>query len=224
MSNADYILVTGGAGGIGAAVCTLLAEAGLRPLVGYHRQQQAAEALAARLGGRAMALDLASAESVAAAGAAIVAEALPLAGVVLAASPPPSLEPFGKISAADMQYQWQVNVLGPQQLLATLVRHCFRARKRGSVVGVLTAAMGQGIGTAAPNMGAYLIAKHGLQGVLASAAADYPWLHVGSVSPGFTDTPMLSAFDSRYLALQREHAPFLSAQQVARQIMAQLLP
>ena len=216
-------LVTGGTGGIGAAVCADVAARGCTPLVGYHRQAEVALALAKQLGGEAVRIDMTDASSISAACTTMAAHPAGLAGVVLAASPPPTLGPFGTISASDMTRQWAVNVLGPQQLLAELVRLCFRPRKRGSVVGVLTSAMGQGIGTAAGNMGAYLIAKHGLAGVLAAAAADYPWLHVRAVSPSFTETPMLDAFDARYLDLQRARQPFDTPAQVAAQIVAQLI-
>ncbi len=163
-------------------------------------------------------LDLGSAVSIAT--AANELEAAPhLAGVVLAGSAPLSLVPFGKISADELQQQLQVNVIGPQQLLAELVRRCFRKHKRGSVVGVLTRAMGDGIDGASSGMGAYVIAKHGMAGVLALLAADYPWLRVRAVKPGYTETPMLAAFDERFLALQREKAPFQTPGQVASLIM-----
>ena len=77
----------------------------------------------------------------------------------------------------------------------------------------------KGIGTAASNMGAYVVAKYGLAGVLAAVAADYSWLRVRSVSPGYTETPMLSVFDDRFLALQRERQPFQTPDEVAQQIV-----
>lgn len=219
MPHPDHILVSGAAGGIGRAVCTELARRGAVPVVGYRGDAAAAEALAQAAGGLALPLDLGLPDSIAAAAAMLAAREQPLAGVVLAASPPPRIVPFGKTTPEDMALQWQVNVLGPQQLLALLVRDCFRKHKRGTVVGVLSEAMGQGIGSAAPNMGAYLAAKYGLQGLLAAAAADYPWLTVRTVSPGYTETPMLGAFDARFLDLQRARQPFQTAEQVAAMIV-----
>jgi NAD(P)-dependent dehydrogenase (short-subunit alcohol dehydrogenase family) len=219
--DAVHFLVSGGSGGIGAAVCDALAARGLVPVVGYARNAAAAEAVAARTGGVALPLDLRSDEAIVSAAERL--EALPrLAGVVLAGSPPLAPMPFGKITPEDMLAQWQVNVLGPQRLLAELVRRAFRRHKRGSVVGVLTQAMGggdSGIDGASSGMGAYVIAKHGLAGVLAMAAADYPWLRVRAVRPGYTDTPMLAAFDERFLDLQREKAPFATPQDVAALIL-----
>ncbi|WP_367849541.1 SDR family NAD(P)-dependent oxidoreductase [Rhodoferax sp. WC2427] len=220
-----WFLVSGGSGGIGAAVCDSLAAHGYTPLVGYHRNAAAAQVVAQRCGGQALALDLSSDASIQAAVAQL--ETLPeLAGVVLAGSPPLSLLPFGKISADEMQQQWQVNVLGPQRLLAELVRRCFRKHKKGAVVGVLTQAMGNGtngIEGASSGMGAYVIAKHGMAGMLAMLAADYAWLRVRAVKPGYTETPMLDAFDERFLATQREKAPFQTPAQVASLIVEEAI-
>lgn len=217
-----WFLVSGGSGGIGSAVCEQLAARGYTPIVGYHRNAAAAESLAQRTGGRALALDLGDDASILAAVA--VLEAAPrLCGVVLAGSPPLSPVPFGKITADEMRQQWQVNVMGPQRLLAELVRRCFRRHKQGSVVGVLTQAMGDGAAGAASGMGAYVIAKHGMAGMLALLAADHPWLRVGSVKPGYTETRMLAAFDERFLAMQREKAAFQTPEQVASLILEEAI-
>lgn len=215
-------LVSGGSGGIGAAICDQLASRGYLPVVGYHRNAVGAEAIARRCGGRVLALDLSDPQAVVAAASELEGFAL-LAGVVLAGSPPPALEPFGKITPQQMDLQWRVNVLGPQQLLAELVRRCFRKQKRGSVVGVLTRAMGSDQSPASAGMGAYVIAKHGLAGVLAALAADCPWLRVRSVKPGYTETRMLGAFDERFLAMQREKISFDTPEAVASLIIEEAL-
>jgi len=217
-----WFLVSGGSGGIGSAVCVALAERGIRPVVGYHHGEAAALVLAERCAGRALRLDLADSLSIA--DAAQELEQYPLLlGVVLAGSPPLALTPFGKITAPEMYQQWQVNVLGPQQLLAELVRRCFRKHKSGSVVGVLSRAMGSEQAGAAPGMGAYVIAKHGMAGVLALLAADHPWLHVRAVKPGYTETRMLDAFDPRFLELQRQKSAFQTPTQVAALILQEAL-
>jgi len=219
---AGSFLVSGGSGGIGSAVCDALSARGYSVIVGYHRNQAAAEEVAARCNGRALLLDLTSPDCVLAAAAELEREPH-LAGAVLAGSPALSLVPFGKISAAEMDLQWRVNVLGPQQLLAELVRRCFRKHKRGSVVGILTRAMGDEHTPAASGMGAYVIAKHGMAGVLALLAADYSWLRVRTVKPGYTETRMLTAFDERFLATQRERAPFQTPEEIAALVIEEAL-
>jgi NAD(P)-dependent dehydrogenase (short-subunit alcohol dehydrogenase family) len=220
--SAPWFLVSGGSGGIGAAICEQLARSNFRPIVCYHQNQRAAEEIAERTGGRSVPLDLTRSESIEMALEWL--ESLPrVAGVVLAGSPPPSLGPFGRITAEELHRQWEVNVLGPQQLLAGMVRRCFRKHKAGSVVGILTAAMGDASTPATAGMGAYVIAKHGLAGVLATAAAEYPWLRVGAVKPGYTETRMLEAFDERFLELQREKGGFHTPEQVAELVLQEIV-
>jgi 3-oxoacyl-[acyl-carrier protein] reductase len=210
--------VSGGSGGIGAAVCDRLAQREIRPIVGYHRAHAAALDVAERCGGSPLQLDLSDTVSITRAAEKL--EGVPwLSGIILAGSPPPSLVPFGKLTREQLLEQWQVNVLGPQQLLAQAIRVRFRRQKAGAVVGVLTRAMGGGAEPATPNLGAYVIAKHGLAGVLAAVAADYPWLRVRSVRPGFTETPMLRAFDPRFLEQERAKAAFQTADEVAELIV-----
>jgi 3-oxoacyl-[acyl-carrier protein] reductase len=72
-------------------------------------------------------------------------------------------------------------------------------------------------------MGAYVIAKYGMAGLLALLAADYPWLSVRSVSPGYTETRMLEAFDPRFLELQRTRQPFHTPEEVAAQVLAEVI-
>lgn len=227
-SNSGLFLVSGGSGGIGAAVCESLAQHGFKPLVAYHSNRFAARDLAERCQGTALQLDLTAESSIQETVAYIEAQQEPLAGVVLCGSPPLVLAPFTRVTSEELQLQLQVNVIGPQRLLAELVRRCFRKQKAGTVIGVLTQAMGNmhsaehGEGVAS-GMGAYVIAKYGMAGMLEILAADYPWLRVRSVRPGYTETPMLQAFDERFLALQREKQQFMTPQQVASLIVEEAI-
>ena len=217
----SWFLVSGGSGGIGAQVCLALAQRGYRPIVGYCSGAAAAEQVARNCAGTALQLDLRDAHSIHSA-AEYLETAPRLAGVVLAGSPPPSLAPFSKVTSEELQAQLEVNVLGPQRLLAELVRRCFRKHKQGHVIGILSQAMGDAQSPAAAGMGAYVIAKHAMAGMLALLAADYPWLQVRSVRPSYTETRMLSVFDERFLALQRERTTFLSPVTVAEQIVSEV--
>lgn len=208
------VLVTGGSGGIGAATCRALAAVGYRPIIGYALGRDRAEAVAAETGGLALACDMAEDSSIDTAIGHLAG--LDLAGVVLAASPPPLLQPFTKVTG-DLERQLRVNVLGPRRLLAGLVKSCFRPRRAGFAVAVLTSAMDPVVA----GMADYVIAKHGLLGLIKAAAAEYPWLCARSISPGFTETSMLKAFDERYLEQARAAAGgFATPEQVASAILA----
>jgi NAD(P)-dependent dehydrogenase (short-subunit alcohol dehydrogenase family) len=219
----ESFLVSGGSGGIGSALCRALAAAGYRPVVGFGKSSDAASNVAGDIGGVALPLDLTSDRSIGDAVDTLAADQIPLAGLVLAASPPPAIGPFGKIATADMVLQWRVNVEGPRQLLAGVVRRCLRPRHAGIVVAVLSEAMGDEGNVAGRGMGAYLIAKYGLLGLMRVLAAEYPWLRTATVRPGYTETAMLAAFDPRFLDGVRASMPggrFAEPDAVAREVVA----
>jgi len=218
----ENFLVVGGSGGIGAATCMRLAEIGYRPIVTYGSNRKAALMIAERCGGRLLALDLANHTSIAEVVENMASYPEPLAGVILAASPTPVIAPFRKITEENMQLQWQVTVAGPQRLLAGLVSGCLRKRKKGTIIGILTEAMGDTQRPAWRQCGAYVIAKFGLLGLLAVLAAEYPWLRVGSVKPGYTETKMLQVFDRRFLDMMREKKKFQAPDEVAQEIIKQI--
>jgi 3-oxoacyl-[acyl-carrier protein] reductase len=222
----ENFLVSGGSGGIGSALCRALAAAGYRPIVGFGKSAEAAGEVAAQTGGIALPLELTSDQSIQAAVETLAGEGAPLAGLVLAASPRPTIGPFGRIEPADMALQWRINVEGPRQLLAAVVRRCLRPRQTGIVVAVLSAAMGDASASTGRAMGAYVIAKYGLLGLMRVLAAEYPWLKTSVVHPGFTETAMLEAFDPRFLEGIRATKPggrFDEPDAVAREIVAAIM-
>lgn len=222
----SYVLVTGGAGGIGAALCRLLPTIGLTPIVGYNSNADQAHVLAKECNGLAVKIDMNSDDSIAMAVQSI-SEAMSendlLCGVVLGASPAPDLLSFTGLSSEHLLSQFRVNVVGAQLLLSGLIKKFFRKNKLGVVVGVLTQAIGSENQTPATGMGAYVVAKIALKGMLSVCAAEYPWLKVKTVSPGFTKTKMLNVFDPRYLELVQTQSQFSSPEDIAQLIIKEIL-
>jgi 3-oxoacyl-[acyl-carrier protein] reductase len=221
----ENVLVSGGSGGIGAALCQELANYGYRPLIGYSNNSNRSEEIAAKTGGVALHLDLLDEKSIDAVISHLLEDHLPLAGIVLAASPPPTILPLFKISDTDFQDQWAVNVDGPRKLLAGTVRQCMRPKKQGWIVGILSQAMGLP-DQATKNMGSYIIAKYGLLGLMKTLEAEYSWLDVVTQKPGYTETKMLDVYDERFLSQLREKEPmdrFSLPEEIAQKIMAQIL-
>ena len=212
-----YALVTGGAGGIGAAVCRLLARRGIRPLVCSRRPDEG-DRVAAETGGRALAMDLADASAVAGAWSQMADIVADVECVILAASPPPVLKRMAQVSTEELESYLRVNVLGHHLIVRHLMSQSFQPQRRGSVVAVSSEAAGKAL------FGAYAVSKSALEGYLASLAADYPWLRVRVVSPGLVETPMLAAFDPRVVERMRETQPVLSAESAAEIILREAYP
>jgi 3-oxoacyl-[acyl-carrier protein] reductase len=72
-------------------------------------------------------------------------------------------------------------------------------------------------------MGAYVIAKAALKSMLSVCAAEYPWLKVRTIYPGFTKTKMLDTFDMRYLELAQAKKPFSSPEDIATLIIKEIV-
>jgi NAD(P)-dependent dehydrogenase (short-subunit alcohol dehydrogenase family) len=140
-------------------------------------------------------------------------------GVVLGASPPPEIEPFKYISSDHLSHQFRVNVIGSQLLLKGLIKNFFRKRKAGTVIGILTQAIGSDVHPPATGMGAYIVAKAALNSLLSVCSAEYPWLKVRTVTPGFTKTQMLDVFDTRYLEMMQAQNKFSTPEEVSQLII-----
>lgn len=222
---AEKFLVTGATGGIGRAVCLLLAERGFVPVVGYRdgRRAEAAE-LTRQCQGQALELDLLDLGGIEHKAASLSEAGAGLAGVALLASPAPEIGRLTQVSSETMDHFWRINVLGNQLLLSCLVKSCFQPRRRGFVGAILSAAMGNNGEKATPNMGAYTVSKYGLLGVIALLKAETPWLTVRTVSPGFTDTAMLGAFDDRWTDKIRAAGKISTPEQVANDLLDGLTP
>ena len=210
-------LITGGSGGIGAALAHKLVKTSYTPLIVYKSNREKAEDLARAVDGEAIELNLIDLDAVDRVVANLAASDVVLAGVVLGASAALRITSFGHFSEQDMESQWRVNVLGHQRLLAGLVRNVFRKRKQGIVVGVLSDAMGTTEKANLTSMGAYITAKYGLQGLLAVLKAEHRWLDVITVSPNFTETRMLEAFDERFLESLRSSGQISSPEVVGQE-------
>lgn len=73
-------------------------------------------------------------------------------------------------------------------------------------------------------MGVYMISKYGLLGVIALLRAETPWLTVRTVSPSFTDTAMLDAFDDRWIDKIRAAGEISTPEQVAEDLLVGVAP
>jgi len=92
----------------------------------------------------------------------------------------------------------------------------------GTVIGILTQAIGTNSQLPATGMGAYIIAKGALKTMLSVCAAEYPWLKVRTINPSFTKTKMLDVFDPRYLDILDYQKKISTPQKIAQLIIKEI--
>ncbi|TYC11713.1 SDR family NAD(P)-dependent oxidoreductase [Actinomadura syzygii] len=175
-------VVTGGAGGMGRAICADLAALGARVIVA-DRDEAGAREVADALGGVAAPVDLADTGAVDAFAAGIgpVDVLVHNAGVAI-------IEPFAASDPAHWDLMWRVNLRAPMQLTHRLLPG-MTERGWGRLVFVSSDGARAGGGGEA----AYAATKSGLFGLAKTLAREAARGGVTSnvVCPGPTDTPML---------------------------------
>lgn len=182
-------LITGAAGGIGAACARALAARGCRVAITYRSQREPAERLAAELGARAYALDLRDTAEVKRVAATVEAD-LGAVGILVhnAGLIRDSLLAF--LPEKDWDEVMDVNLKGPYLLTKALLKGMLRTRW-GRVISIASAS---GVGGQVGQTH-YSAAKGGLIAftkALAREVASYG-VTANAVAPGFIDTEMLSS-------------------------------
>jgi 3-oxoacyl-[acyl-carrier protein] reductase len=194
-------IVTGGAGGIGKAICLRLAADGYKVVVNYRGQADRAAQIAAQINAAAEAADRGDVRALAVhadisteAGAqALYQAAVKAFGVVSVlvnnASPHINPKPFGVTAWADVQQQIDVQVKGAFLMTSAVVPQ-MAARKWGRIVNITSQVLD---GAPSVTWTGYAIAKGALQVFANYMAAELgpQGITVNCVSPGMCETTLI---------------------------------
>ena len=192
-------LVTGGAGGIGQAICRRLAREGYRVFVNYSRSKEKAEALAAEIGGEAICFDVADAEAVRSAAKLIGSIELLVnnAGVSV-------VDTFDRVSDSDARRLMDVNLSGTMNCSRAFLPAMISA-KHGCIINI-SSMWGQ---TGASCEVDYSASKAGIIGFTKALAKETApsGIRVNCVAPGFIMTEMNARYSPEDLELIRQDIP-----------------
>jgi 3-oxoacyl-[acyl-carrier protein] reductase len=200
----DIALVTGGSGGIGAAICRSLADAGLTVLVGYRSDESSAAEVAAGCSGKAepVRIDVADPDSIAAA----IARAgdLGTLAVVVNNGGIADDDLLLRLTPERIDATLQVNLRGAMLVSQAAVRPMMRAR-HGRIINISSIVALRG--NAGQSL--YGAAKAGLIGFTKSLAREVArkGITVNAVAPGFVETAMTDALPDAARDQLRDLAP-----------------
>ncbi|MCD7060715.1 SDR family NAD(P)-dependent oxidoreductase [Pelagibacterium xiamenense] len=204
------ILVTGAAGGLGSAICALLAREGAT-VIGADRDKAALDARVADWGTdcTALTVDLADETSVARVAETAIELGGMIDGLVNCAGMVRHADPLA-VPRADWEIQFAVNLFGAYDMARHLGAHMIEKGVRGAIVNV---------GSEAGKVGhadsmAYSASKAALismSRILAEALAPHD-INVNCLCPGGMATPMLEEVAHAYSAVTGEGAADIYAQ------------
>lgn len=180
-------LVTGGAGGIGEAICRALAADGARVAVGFGSSAEPAERLAGEVSGQAFGADLEDPDGPERLVRDVERSLGPL-DVLVANQGRARQATYDEVDGTEFDRTLAVN-LRASFLLARAALGGMRERGYGRILFISSVAAFRG-GVIGPDYAASKAGLHGLTHFLASrTAAD--GVTVNALSPGFIETPML---------------------------------
>ena len=186
------VLVTGGAGGIGAAICRAFAAEGCRVAVHYHTSRAAAEELAAALSGVAVGADLRREEEA----DRLVPEAVAALGRLDVCVAAAGVWPLAEVPLWEMSLERWEETLAANLRVTFLTARAFLRHAAATRTGALVL-----VGSTAGIVGEaghadYAAAKGAmLSGLLLSLKNEAARIgvRVNAVAPGWTLTPMIGA-------------------------------
>ena len=203
-------IVTGGAGGIGAAISKRLAADGFSVIINYHTNAQGADDLCSEIskeGGSALAVqaDVSTIEGA----EKMVHEAIQHFGgvgvVVNNASPRVGPRSFEDMDWQDFQKHIDVQIKGAVLLCKEALPYMVE-RGQGRIINIVSQEIE---GTPTPKWSAYALGKSGVASISRYLAAEYgpKGICVNCVSPGMTDSKMLGDIPEKTQLMTARQTP-----------------
>jgi 3-oxoacyl-[acyl-carrier protein] reductase len=208
-------IVTGGSGGIGAAICARLAADGFAVVVGYRSEEAEARRVVSAIeaaDGRAVAVRVEVATEAEALVERAVRDFGGISALVNGASPRIAATPFDALDWDAVRRQLDVQVGGAFALAKAAVPH-MREQRHGRIVSIVSQAIE---GTPTPGWTAYAVAKSALATLSRQLAAELgpAGITVNCVAPGMTETRLIGDIPEKQRLIAARQTPLRRLAQV----------
>lgn len=213
-----YVLVVGGSGGLGKAICNELKKIGLIPIIGWCNNEDKALEIAEESNGIALKIDLLNPID-SFTNLDKLNFSKNIIGVIHSGSLELKLEKFSKINENNLRRRIDMDIFGTWHFMNMAIKKFLKPKKKGFILFVLSSVMGNFEKASMPSLAGYVIGKYSLAGISSAMGADNKWLKVLTISPGFIDTPMLDAFDSRFVNQLRIQNKISSPKDIANEVI-----
>ena len=221
----EYILVTGGSGGIGLDVCKKLSQAGYHIIMCYSKNLKNISELKKNnfiIPLRINLNNIASMNNAFKSLKFIIKKDYKFNNLILCASQPPIISPILKCEGKELLKHFKVSVIGHHYLITKIINFYFKRNRKGKIFTILSKGI-KNERKPSKYMGPYLIAKFALKQMLQIIKIENSWIKIHNVYPGFTKTKMLSSLDKDYIKLIKKNEKIFSTKEISRLIVKKFL-
>lgn len=221
----DYVLVTGGSGGIGSEICKELSKLGYYSIMCYSKNFEDITKLKKNKFIIPLKIKLDNNNSINKAFKSlqsIIRKDDKFENIILCASPQPIILPILKCNSKEFLKHFNVSVIGHHQIISKIINFYFKRFRKGKILSILS----KGINDQkkpAKYMGPYLIAKSGLKIMLQIIKEENSWIKISNIYPSFVNTKMLSSLDKDYIKVTKNNEKILSKKEISNKIIEKFL-
>ena len=221
----DYVLVTGGSGGIGSEICKELSKLGYYSIMCYSKNFEDITKLKKNKFIIPLKIKLDNNNSINKAFKSlqsIIRKDDKFENIILCASPQPIILPILKCNSKEFLKHFNVTVIGHHQIISKIINFYFKRFRKGKILSILS----KGINNQkkpAKYMGPYLIAKSGLKIMLQIIKEENSWIKISNIYPSFVNTKMLSSLDKDYIKVTKNNEKIFSKKEILHEIIEKFL-